>query len=174
MRKSTLTESGDSRRRGDRSARATSRLVLLVAAFVLSGVAACDPIFALRGTVTVAPALQREFSTEHRGRVVVTARHQGGGFAYLSWATLCEPTDTPLVVPFALQKTGCAYETRVQARLERVLETDPSKIPACGSKGQAVVTHDDALVAAADKTVLPGKTGCDDADVAVDLELPAP
>jgi hypothetical protein len=144
-----------------------------VAAFVCAVLPACDPMFALHGSVTVSPTLQREFSAEHRGRLVLVARHQGGSFAYLSWATLCEPTETPLVVPFELRKVGCGIETRVEARLERVLEADPAVIPACESNGQSVLLHDDALVASATKTVLPGKAGCDDADVTVNLELPA-
>lgn len=172
--KNQLAKAWDGCRSGSRSGRATSGKFLLVAALVLAGLAACDPIFALHGTVTVSPSLQREFSAEHRGRLVVVARHQGGGFPHASWATLCEPSDAPLVVPFEFQKVGCAQETVVEARLERVLEKEPAQIPACGTKGQMVIIRDEALVASAHETVLAGKTGCDDANVLVNLELQAP
>jgi hypothetical protein len=168
-----MTKRSDGRGLRDRPEAATSRSSLLVAALAAVGLSACDPIVVLRGSVTVPPALQRGFSSEHRGRLVVVARHEGGGFPQLSWATLCEPSDTALVVPFHFQKVGCAQETRVEARLERVPESDPSELPACGSNGQSVRTREDALVASVAKTVLAGKTGCDDANVVVDLELPS-
>jgi hypothetical protein len=115
--------------------------------------------------------LQSSFSSEQRGRLVIVARHQGGGFPHQSWATLCEPSAAPLVVPFVLQKTGCAQETVVSARLERVIATNPADLPACGSRGQVVSIRDDALVASTEQTVLIGATGCDSADVTVDLAL---
>ena len=132
-------------------------------------VSACDPIFVIQGTVTVPPQLQRSFSTEQRGRLVIVARHDGGGFAHLSWATLCEPSDEPLVVPFTLQKTGCAQETVVQARLERVVSSRPGELPACGPSGRAVMISDAALVAATEKTLLVGTSDCDSANVTVNL-----
>lgn len=144
----------------------------VLAALTCAALSACDPMFVIRGTVTVPPSLQNQFSTTSRGRLVVVARHQGGGFADLSWLTLCEPSGAELIVPFDFQKVGCAQETVVEARLERVLDTDPAKIPACGSRRQPVVIRDDALVARVQKTVLAGKTGCDDANVFVELALP--
>jgi hypothetical protein len=143
----------------------------LLALVMLAGgaVSACDPIFVIRGSVSIPSTLQSSFSSEQRGRLVIVARHQGGGFPHLSWVTLCEPSAAPLVVPFVLQKTGCAQETVVEARLERIVATDPADVPACGSRGQVVSIRDDALVASIERTALVGATGCDSADVEVNL-----
>ena len=170
MRRRAKLLVSNGRRRGGRLGPSASWRALAVLA--CAALSACDPMFVIRGSVTVPASLQSQFSATKRGRLVVVARHQGGGFAELSWATLCEPSSAELVVPFDLQKVGCAQETVVEARLERVLETDPAKIPACGTQRQHVVIRDDALVARVQKTVLPGKTGCESANVSVELALP--
>jgi hypothetical protein len=152
-----------------RPVRGTPQAALLAIVLFAGGVAcACDPIFVLRGSVSISPTLQSSFSPEQPGRLVIVARHQGGGFPHISWATLCEPTAVPLVVPFVLQKTGCAKETVVQARLERVVATG-TDVPTCGSRGQVVSIRDDALVASVEQTLLVGASGCDSANVEVNL-----
>lgn len=156
-----------------RPVRGAHRSALLAIAMIAGGaVSACDPIFVLKGTVTIPPALQRSFTSEQRGRLVVVARHAGGGFPHVSWATLCAPSDAPLVVPFTFQKVGCVQETVVQARLERVSAANPGELPACGSQGQVVRIRDDALVASVARTVSPAASGCESGSLEAELVFP--
>lgn len=173
MSSAPRTEHGGGPAQG-RPVRGTCQAALLAIVMVAGGaVSACDPIFVVKGSVTVPPALQRSFSREQPGRLVVVANHAGGGFPHLSWATLCEPSDAPLVVPFTLQKVGCLQETVVQARLERIVAASPAELPACGSQGQAVRISDDALVASVERTAAAGATGCDSGNVEVNLSFPS-
>jgi hypothetical protein len=169
----TRTEHGGGPAQG-RPVRGAGKAALLAIIMVASGaVSACDPIFILKGSVTIPPTLQRSFSPEQRGRLVVVARHAGGGFPHFSWTTLCEPSDGPLVVPFTFQKVGCLQETVVQARLERIVDASPAELPACGSQGQIVRISDDALVASVERTAAPATTGCDSGIVEVNLSFPS-
>jgi len=168
------TEHGGGPAQG-RPIRGTCQSALLAIVMVASGAAsACDPLFIVKGSVTIPPALQGSFSSEQRGRLVIVARHEGGGFPDISWATLCEPSDAPLVVPFTLQKVGCVRETVVQARLERIIAASPAELPACDSHGQIVRTLDDALVASVERTAAPGASGCESGTVEVNLSFPSP
>jgi hypothetical protein len=108
-------------------------LALGFALALLAG--ACEHGIILRGQVQVDAELQRRFSKDAPGILVV-----GGGFGKGTLdaqllAVLCDPGDQPLTAPFHIEQLGCARPGTAWFRLTRLHPADRAQLT-CGVQQQ--------------------------------------
>jgi hypothetical protein len=143
-------------------------LFLCLWGLVLLG-SACEHAITLRGQVEVAVEVQRQFSREAPGILVLGGGFGKGTISAQLLAVLCDAGDQPLVVPFHQEQFGCAAEGSVWFRLSRLAAADRDRL-SCGTKqqdfdalvnGGRVTVPDSAsqVVASTTVAIFPGKGG---------------
>jgi len=113
--------------------KATARC-LVPALLALIG-SACEHGITLRGQVSVAPELQRQFSRDAPGILVFGGGFGKGTISAQLLAVLCDPTDQPLIVPLHHEQYGCAAEGTAWFRITRLAPADRAGLP-CGVRQQ--------------------------------------
>jgi hypothetical protein len=118
-------------------------VVALMTAAVL-GAAGCEHGITIRGTVRIPLEVQREFSKDAPGIVVMGEGTTGVNINDQLLAVLCDPAATELAIPFFQDQHGCAYEGTVWFWITRLAPVDRKSL-ACGVHQEdfgAVLGHD--------------------------------
>jgi hypothetical protein len=132
---------------------------------------ACEHGIVLRGQVNVPLEVQRAFSKESPGIVVMGGGFGGGTISAQLLAVLCEPTAAPLAIPFLQEQMGCAAEGTAWFKVTRLADRDRQSL-ACGIRqenfdalinGRRITVPDsfdkNKVVADAAVTIFRGKGG---------------
>jgi hypothetical protein len=93
--------------------------------------AGCEYEVTLRAQALVPVELQREFSTEAPGLLVLFGKAGTAPLGIHQLAVLCEPGDQPLEAGFFHQTHSCAEEGQVQFHLTRVAPAERGAV-VCG------------------------------------------
>lgn len=158
-------------------------LVLLTAAAV-AGCAGCEHGITVRGRVNIPLEVQRQFSREAPGIVVMDGGSPGATVYTELLAVLCDVGSDVLAVPFFQDNYGCAKEGTLSFWVTRLAPVDRASLT-CGIGqqnfssliGHGKITipdsfHPDETVASAKVTIFKGKGGvCRDGEENVDATV---
>jgi hypothetical protein len=173
------------------SLRGRAVIALMTAAVLVA--AGCEHGITVSGKVRIPLEVQREFSKDAPGIVVMGGGSSGSNVTAQLLAVLCDPASAELAVPFYQDQYGCASEGTLWFWVTRVAPMDRASLT-CGVHQEdfgAVIGHGkvtvpdsfdkDKTVAAANVTIFKGKgkapcrSGEENIDVAVTpTTAPAP
>ena len=160
-------------------------LVLLTATAAVLGCAGCEHGIILRGKVNIPLEVQRQFSKDGPGIVVIGGGSPGASVYQELLYVLCDPGSDVLSVPFYQDHYGCAKEGTMSFWVTRLAPVDRASL-ACGTGGQqnfaylvgnGKITVPDSFdtgktVASAKVTIFKGKGGmCRDGEETVEATV---
>lgn len=129
----------------------------LLISLLLLGPCACEESIRLEGTVVVPPDVQKKFTANQPGAVIVTGEIPGSSLPLRAVWVLCGPTDTAIEAPFDIDKFGCANEGTLRATVRPVTPD----FGACGTHdGKITGTLGETILADGSAQVFKGKHGC--------------
>jgi hypothetical protein len=108
---------------------------LLTAAAVM-GCAGCEHGITVRGRVNIPLEVQRQFSKDAPGIVVMVGGSSGADVHAELLAVLCDPGSDVLAVPFEQSHYGCVVEGPLNFWVTRLAPVDRNSV-ACGTNEQS-------------------------------------